>query len=160
VFESETARKASLGAVGEDEHWRALTRKLGRAPAEIESLRSEFFGGDVVDLGLLDFIRALRPRYKTGLISNAWDGLRAYIVSQKFEDAFDLMIISAEVGLQKPDARIFHLALEQAGVGANEAVFVDDLAENIEGARAVGMTGIVFRDRETTLSQLNTLLNH
>jgi putative hydrolase of the HAD superfamily len=159
VFESETARKASVGAITEVEHWNSLTHKLGRAPSEVDSLRAEFFGGDIVDFGLLDFIRSLRPLYKTGLISNAWDGLRPYIVSRKFDDAFDLMIISAEVHMMKPKAGIFNLALEQAGVRADEAIFVDDVAENIEGARSIGMSGILFRDSETALNDLNTLLN-
>lgn len=159
VFESDSARRASLGAVTEDEHWAAFTRRLGRAPSETNALRAEFFGGDVVDLGLLDFIRSLRPRYKTGLISNAWNGLRPYIVSQKFDDAFDVMVISAEVAVLKPEAQIFQLALDQAGVAAAEAVFVDDMPENVESAQALGMQGIVFRDRETTIRQLNKLLN-
>ena len=159
VFESESARKASVGAATEAEHWLALTRKLGRQPSELDALRSEFFGGDIVDLELLAFIRSLRPRYKTGLISNAWEGLRSYIVGRKFEDAFDVMIISAEAKMMKPDVKIYQLALEQAGVRAPEAVFVDDQAENVEAAQAIGMSGIVFHDRQSTLSQLNALLN-
>jgi len=45
-------------------------------------------------------MRGLRKQFKVGLISNAWSGLRAYILNRKLEDAFDAMIISAEVGLQ------------------------------------------------------------
>ncbi len=158
VFDSETARKASIGTISEDEHWAAVGRKLGRAPSDVDLLRTEFFGGDIVDLALVDFIRSLRPRFKTGLISNAWDGLRPYILGQKFDDAFDFMLISAEVGMVKPEAGIFQLALDQAQVSANEAVFVDDMPENVESARAVGMSGILFQDRESTLGQLNSLL--
>jgi len=160
VFDSETARKASMGAITEDEHWAAVGRKLGRAPSDLEHLRTEFFGGDTVDLALVDFIRSLRPRFKTGLISNAWDGLRPYILGQKFDDAFDVMLISAEVGMGKPEAGIFQLALDQAAVGANAAVFVDDMPGNVESARALGMSGIVFHDRETTIRQLKKLLNN
>jgi epoxide hydrolase-like predicted phosphatase len=158
VFDSETARKASVGAISEDEHWAAVTRRLGRPPADLEHLRTEFFGGDIVDLALVDFIRSLRPRFKTGLISNAWGGLRPYILGQKFDDAFDIMLISAEVGMVKPEAAIFQLALEQTQVSANEAIFVDDMPENVESAREVGMSGILFQDRETTITQLNSLL--
>jgi epoxide hydrolase-like predicted phosphatase len=158
VFDSESARKASVGTITEDAHWTALAARLGRPPSEMAAVRAEFFAGDVLDLPLVDYIRSLRPRYKTGLISNAWDGLRPYLLSQKLEQAFDVMIISAEAGLVKPEAGIFQLALEQAGVAAREAVFVDDMPENIERARAVGMSGILFRDRDATLQQLNKLL--
>ena len=160
VFDSETARKASVGAITEDEHWAAVLRRLGRGPAELQSLRTEFFAGDTVDLTLVNFLRSLRPRFKTALISNAWDGLRPYILGQKFDDAFDFMIISAEVGVAKPEARIFQLALDQAGVRANEAVFVDDMPENVEAARAGGMSGLLFKDPATTIRQLNSLLHN
>ncbi len=158
VFESETSRKASLGTVSEQEHWAAVTRRLGRPAAEAKAIRDEFFAGDVLDRGLLDFIRSLRPRYKTGIISNAWPDMRAYTVENKFDDAFDSLTISAEVGVMKPQPKIYQLALEQAKVQASEAVFVDDMPANIEAANALGMRGILFRDPHETLAELKTFL--
>jgi epoxide hydrolase-like predicted phosphatase len=158
VFGSETAHKASLGTIPEREHWDSVARRLGRPVSEADALRDEFFSGDIIDLTLLDFLRSLKPRYTTGLISNAWSGLRAYIVKQKFEDAFHVMTISAEVGVTKPTAKIYQLALEQAKVQAEAAVFVDDFIENVEAARKLGMSAIHFRDADSTLTELKTLL--
>lgn len=158
VFESETSRKASLGTVSEDEHWSAVTRKLGRPASEMNAIRDEFFAGDMIDRSLLDFIRSLRPRYTTGVISNAWPDMRAYITKNKFDDAFDHLTISAEVGVVKPQPRIYQLALEQAGVRTEEAVFIDDMPENVEAAEMLGMRGIQFRDPLETLAELRTLL--
>jgi HAD superfamily hydrolase (TIGR01509 family) len=159
VFDSDTARRASVGAMTEEQHWIALALKFGRQPSEMDALRAEFFAGDIVDNELVTFIRSLRPRYRTGLISNAWDGLRPYIVSQKFDDAFDLMIISSEAKLMKPDIGIFQLALDQSGVAADEAVFIDDMDANVEAARSMGMAGFVFHEREATLDRIKSLLN-
>ena len=153
-----TAAQAALGEISSDEHWKAVARKLKIRDKEIASVRAEFFGGDVVDWSLIQFIRALRPRYKTGLISNAWSDLREYILKQKFDDAFDSMVISAEVGAVKPEARIFQIALEQLKVKAREAVFVDDFIENIEGCEKVGMKGIHFKDSQDALEQVKALL--
>ena len=158
VFDSESGYKASIGAITPDEHWASVTKRLKRPASEMEALRHEFFAGDIIDRTLLEFLRSLRGTYKTGLISNAWGDLRDYIVREKFDDAFDHMIISAEVGAVKPDAKIYKIALEQAGVQANEAVFVDDFAVNIEGCEKVGMQGIYFEDAESTLLQLKELL--
>lgn len=158
VFESETSRKASLGAVGIDEHWSAVARKLGRPASEAKTIRDEFFAGDVIDTSLLDFIRSLRPRYTTGVISNAWPDLRAYITENKFEDAFDSLTISAEVGVMKPQPKIYQLALEQAKVRANEAAFVDDMPANVEAANALGMRGVLFVEPQQTISQIKKLL--
>jgi epoxide hydrolase-like predicted phosphatase len=158
VFDSESGYKAAIGTITPDEHWASVTKRLKRPASEMEALRHEFFAGDIIDRTLLEFLRSLRGTYKTGLISNAWGDLRDYIVREKFDDAFDHMIISAEVGVVKPDAKIFKIALEQAGVQAHEAVLVDDFAVNIEGCEKVGMQGIYFEDAESTLLQLKELL--
>ena len=84
--------------------------------------------------------------------------MRDYIIEQNFDDAFDNMVISAEIGVMKPEARIYQLALEQAGVSADEAVFVDDFIENIEACEKLGMHGIHFRDPQVVLSELRNML--
>jgi putative hydrolase of the HAD superfamily len=158
VFESETSREASIGTLTADEHWAALMVRLGRPASEAQKIRDEFFGGDVLDYELIQLIRALHGKYKTGLISNAWDDLRQYIARQKFDDCFDGITISAEVGVVKPEARIYQVALEQAKVQANEAVFVDDFQVNIEGCEKVGMQGILFEDPDEVKQKLKALL--
>jgi putative hydrolase of the HAD superfamily len=158
VFESPSSLKASQGEISAEKHWAEVTKRLKRPASEMEAIREEFFAGDIVDRELLDYIRSLRPRYHVGLISNAWPDLREYILKQKFDDAFDSMVISAEVGVLKPEARIYRIALEQAGVSPNEALFVDDFYENIEGCEKVGIQGIHFQDPGSTLQKLKTLL--
>ena len=158
VFDSESGYQASMGAITPDEHWAAVIKRLKRPASEMEAIRHEFFAGDIIDRTLLEFLRSLRGTYKTGLISNAWSDLRDYIGREKFDDAFDHIIISAEVGAVKPEAKIYQVALEQAGVQAHEAVFVYDFAVNIEGCEKVGMQGIYFEDAESTLLQLKEIL--
>jgi epoxide hydrolase-like predicted phosphatase len=158
VFDGAPSQQASIGIISEDEHWIDIIRRLQLPESEAQTVRDEFFAGDIIDLHLLDFLRSLRGKYKVGLISNAWSGLRAYIVSKKFENAFDAMIISAEVGVMKPDARIYRIALEKLGVVPSESVFVDDFTENVEAARAVGMQAIHFTGSEKALKELKRLL--
>jgi putative hydrolase of the HAD superfamily len=158
VFDSPSSIRASHGEISDKEHWAEVTKRLRRPASETETIREDFFAGDIVDREILDFLQTLRPHYFVGLISNAWPDLRDYIARQKFDDAFDQMIISGEVGVMKPEARIFRIALEQAGVSPDEAVFVDDFYENIEGCEKVGMKGIHFKDPESALKQLKSLL--
>lgn len=159
IFASDTSNRASVGEISSDEHWAFVLQRLKRPASEVTTIRAEFFAGDIVDRTLLAYIRSLRGKYKTGLISNAWGDLRDYIVREKFDDAFDKLIISAEVGVMKPDAKIFQVALEQLGVSPKEAVFVDDFPVNIEGCEKVGIKGIHFKDPETALQQLKELLS-
>jgi glucose-1-phosphatase len=153
-----SAARASLGEITEEEHWRNVTKTLKLPASEYERVRDEFFAGDVIDLEIVDFLRSIKPKYKVGLISNAWSGLRDYIVREKFDDAFDHMIISAEVRTVKPGAKIYQIALERLEVSPSEAVFVDDFYENIEACEKLGIKGIHFKNPEEALQQLKALL--
>lgn len=158
VFAGPSSIKASVGEISAEEHWAEVTKRVRRPASETEAIREEFFAGDVVDHEIVNFLRSLRPSYHVGLISNAWPDLRDYIIKQNFDDAFDHMIISAEVGVMKPEAGIYQIALERAGVSPSEAVFVDDFYENIEGCQAVGMHGIHFRSPQQAMDELKQLL--
>jgi len=114
VFESGDGPPASLGESLLNSTGRSGSR-IRRPLHEIPSIRDEFFGGDVLDRELLGFIRFLRPSCRTGLISNGWPICGTMSCGNRFEDAFDVMVISAEVGCLKPDPRIYTLALEKLG---------------------------------------------
>jgi epoxide hydrolase-like predicted phosphatase len=158
VFNTPSAVRASVGEITEEEHWLNVMKLLKQPAAAYENFRDEFFGGDVIDLNIVNFLRSLKPKYTVGLINNAWSGLRAYIEREKFDDAFHHLTISAEVGVMKPSAKIYEFALEQLQVKAKEAVFVDDVLENIEACEKLGMKGIQFKDPESALKQLKALL--
>ncbi len=158
VFASPTAATATVGDITEEEHWQAVMKLLKQPASDYQRIEREFFGGDILDRNLIQFIRSLRPAYKTGLISNAWSGLRSYIVREKFDDAFDKLIISAEVRVKKPSADIFQIALKQLEVSPNEAIFVDDVWENIQACEKVGMHGILFKDSQKVIKQIQALL--
>jgi epoxide hydrolase-like predicted phosphatase len=101
----------------------------------------------------------LKAQYKTGLLSNAFSNLRDWIASEgKFSDAFDDMVISAEVGLMKPDPRIYQLALEQLEVSPSESIFIDDFQHNIDGAQSLGMHAIHFQNPDQVLGDIQRIL--
>jgi glucose-1-phosphatase len=158
VFDSDSGLRASMGEITSADHWASVLQRLKRPPAELSLIRDEFFAGDIVDRTLVEYIRSLRGKYKTGLISNAWSDLRDFVAREKFDDAFDKMIISAEVGAMKPEPKIFQIALEQFGVKPKEAIFVDDFPANIEGCEKVGIKGALFKDAESTMQQLKKIL--
>jgi len=159
VFDSETGIQASMGTITSEQHWESVIKRLKRPREELAFIRDEFFAGDIIDRNILEFLRSLRGKYTTGLISNAWSDLRDYMTREKIIDAFDHIIISAEVGVAKPEAKIFQIALKQADVSPNEAVFVDDFYVNIEGCEKVGIQGIHFTDAGSALEQLKLLLS-
>jgi glucose-1-phosphatase len=160
VFSSESGDRAQLGEIDVAQHWENLRTQLGFTSDELEMFRQQFWQGDVLDRKLVAYIRELRSRYKTGLLSNAFSDLRAVVTDHwKFADAFDVMVISAEVHLVKPDARIYRLALERLGVAPRQAVFIDDFSYNVEGARAQGLHAIHFRSPSQARAELEQLLD-
>lgn len=153
-----TAARATAGKLTEEAHWVSVTRRLGLPLSERPRIQEQFFAGDTIDWNLVAFLRQARKRYKTGLISNAWGGLRTWIRQQNFIDAFDHLTISAEVGIPKPKPGIYQHALSALGVRPEQAIFVDDFSENIEACRQLGMYGVHFRTAEQALAEVKRLI--
>jgi epoxide hydrolase-like predicted phosphatase len=159
IFDSQSAHQAMKGEITTAEHWQAVQKSLGVPQDEFGKVPLDFWGGDALDEDLVDYLRDLQPRYKIALLSNAWDDLRQIIEEEwRIDDAFDEMIISAEVGLMKPDPRIYQMAVAALGVLPAEAVFVDDFPVNVAGARSQGLQAIRFKDRNQALRELALLL--
>jgi putative hydrolase of the HAD superfamily len=112
-------------------------------------------GGEPVVL-MYDLIRELRGRgLKTALLSNSW-GMAGY-PREDFPALFDAVVISGEVGMRKPEPRIFRHTVGLLGVEPGECVFVDDIAANIAAAEALGMTGIHHNAPAVTAERLAQL---
>ncbi len=136
-----------------------MGERLDLPPEELPALQEAFWDGDRLDVDLVNLVRRQRQSYTTALLSNAFSDLRAVITGHwKIDDAFDEMIISAEVKLMKPDPEIYRLALDRTRVAPSEAVFIDDFQVNVEGARAVGLHAIHFRRPDQAIAELNELL--
>jgi epoxide hydrolase-like predicted phosphatase len=126
-------------------------------PLEAAGIRDRMFAGMGPDEKMIDAVRRAHDAgIKTGLISNSW-GPSGYHESE-IEGVFDAVLISGEIGMRKPDAEIFLHAAGMIGVSPDECVFVDDLEQNAEGARALGMVGIVHRSARFTVPKLEELL--
>jgi len=106
-----------------------------------------------------DLIVKLKPRYRIVLGSNT-NAIHARRFLTQFADVlghFDALVMSHEVGTRKPDAAFFHHCVRHAQAEPSECVFIDDLSANIDGARAVGLHGIVYRPNSGLADQLREL---
>jgi putative hydrolase of the HAD superfamily len=163
VYANPIAQRATVGEAAEQEVWDHIGRRLLLPPAELDALKVDMWERGAWDTALLDFIRSLRPRYKTGTISDAWPGTRENVVQYvndavKDGAAFDVCVFSAEEGVRKPDPEIYVRALARLGVAAAEAIFVDDRLKNVEGARRVGMHALHYTDSVGVRQEIERLL--
>lgn len=146
VFNSEMGTQAQSGAISDEALWSWVGQQLQLDAATLADFRRDFWAGDELDTALVDFIRRLRPRYQTAVISNATDALHQAL-AHKFQiaDAFDLIVGSATEKVMKPDPEIYRRTLTRLGRAPQETVFIDDFAHNVAAARALGMFAIHFR---------------
>jgi putative hydrolase of the HAD superfamily len=134
-----------MGVISDEELWIWVGQRLGLTPEALAAFRRDFWAGDFLDTQLVEFIRDLRPRYQTAVISNATDNLRRSLNSTyPIADAFDLIVCSAEEKVMKPNLDIYLRALTRLGRQASEAVFIDDAVPNVRAAQEVGMAAIHF----------------
>lgn len=132
-----------------------LVRHDGR-PVVTEGILGRLFAGMRVEPRMLDLVAELRGLgLRTALLSNSWGN--AY-PRERLTGLFDEVVISAEVGLRKPQPEIYRLLLAGLGVEPERAVFVDDAEPNLEGARALGLHTVLHEDPDDTRARLAALV--
>jgi putative hydrolase of the HAD superfamily len=132
-----------------------LSEGLDR-PVEALDLSARLFGGAVPDERMIAAVGSARSRgIKTALVSNTW-GLKD--PPPWYNETFDAVVLSGREGVRKPEPEIYRLAAGRVDEELASCIFVDDIAANVEGARDVGMTGILHRHPEITIARLEELL--
>ncbi len=148
-------QKQDRGEIDVDEFLAILSELTGQKAQEI---LAEMEAGTTINYEVLDLAETLRKHYKIGLLSNAPKGfLRSLLQEHGLEKYFDEIVISSEVGLIKPDAEMFHHILQKMGAQPANVVFIDDSPKNINGAAAVGITGVLFTDIKQLKTDLGVL---
>lgn len=149
-----------LGQLHGDTYWRAFAKSSGvplTAEQIAELIRLDVSMWTATDPIMIDWARRLR---KAGLLvailSNMGREIRHHM-DQYFPwlETFQEHTWSYELGVSKPDPAIYAHTVQKLGINADQALFIDDLAENIRGAQAAGLHGVVF----TTPAQLQTDLD-
>jgi putative hydrolase of the HAD superfamily len=148
-------RGLETGRLREDEFERRFATRLGLD--EAADLIDSMFRGMRPSEPMVQAVRAARlAGIRTGLLSNSWS--TSHYDRNLLADLFDAVVISAEVGLHKPQPEIYLLAAQRLAEAPTRCVFVDDLRENCAGAEAVGMTAILHREEAGTIARLEELL--
>jgi putative hydrolase of the HAD superfamily len=131
-----------------------LHTRDGRA-VEPEGLITRMFAGFAFETMMFNALRAARAAgITTGLLSNSW-GLD--YPREEWDELFDVVVISGEVGMRKPEPGIYELLLGELKLPAEETVFVDDLKGNIDAAVEAGIVGVHHVTPQQTIEELEKL---
>ncbi len=117
----------------------------------MQRLYYHFFRVELVP-GTREMLVDLSGRYKLAIISNATSNVsRLALQESNLEQYFDVLVLSRDLGIRKPDPEIFNFTLQNLGVKSSEAVHVGDSLENdVQGAENVGMKTVWIRGDNKT----------
>lgn len=136
-----------------------LAAAAGLDGADASRLLDDFSAHWVPNRPLVDYLAGLHGRYPMVVLGNAGPAARfAFEEVLGLHTIFDQLLISAEIGVEKPSAEAFGLAVEALGVPATGCIFVDDLPENVAGAEAAGITAHLHESTDETLAWLESVL--
>jgi epoxide hydrolase-like predicted phosphatase len=150
-----------IGTITEDDVHQAITDRLGldgqQLAAFMADIWREYLG--TANTELIEYARQLRPRYRTGILSNSFVGAREREqAAYGFEDLVDEIVYSHEAGMSKPDHRIYALTCARLDVRAEETVFLDDTGRCVDGAREAGIHAVRYQDNAQAIQEIEELL--
>jgi epoxide hydrolase-like predicted phosphatase len=151
----------SIGTITEQGVHQAIRDHLGldeqQLAAFMADLWRQYLG--TANTELIEYARQLRPRYRTGILSNSFVGAREREqAAYGFEDLVDEIIYSHEAGMSKPDPRIYALACARLRVRPQETVFLDDADRCLAGARDAGIHAVRYQNNAQAIEEIEKLL--
>ncbi|MFY9890270.1 MAG: HAD family phosphatase [Streptosporangiaceae bacterium] len=152
---------AETGGLTEAQYLGQYAAALGLSQAQRAEFTADlwdWYCGEL-DTGLVAYAASLRPRVRTGILSNSADGARREEQARYgFEQLVDVIVYSHEAGVAKPDPRAFLLLCDELGVRPDELAFLDDVPGHIDAARALGIHGIVHVSTPASIAAIEDLL--
>jgi putative hydrolase of the HAD superfamily len=133
---------------------------LGLSDAQADEFMADvwdWYCGELDD-ELARYASSLRGQYRTGILTNSGDGARREQQARYgFQELFDVIIYSHEVGLAKPDPQVFALLCTRLNVTPDELVFLDDGPANVEAACQLGIHGVLHRNTPESIEAISAL---
>lgn len=153
--------QANLGLLDRQQFLDKVSELTGVPESELIGHKHHYCNVDDRDESAINWAHQIKQtgKYKMGLLSNIGRGwLDKFVVEKSIEGLFDVEVLSYEIGMIKPDPKIFVYIADKLGVQPNECVMIDDRPENIKGAKIAGMQGIVFKSTGQAHVELDAIL--
>jgi epoxide hydrolase-like predicted phosphatase len=142
AYKATIVREADTGTITQDEMFRQLS-EIAHVPPE--KLHEEFWSYVNIDPDMVALIEDLRSRHRVALLTNALTPFFRQIAAKyDLERLFEIILVSSEERLAKPDPAFYRLMIERLGVKPYECLFIDDNPENLDGAAVAGMQTLLF----------------
>jgi putative hydrolase of the HAD superfamily len=150
----ELNKEVDSGLIGYEE----FTEKIGKLAGIPAQEVKHSIENNINDEKILELVATLKLKYKIGMLSNAGANWLDRLFSKEQMDLFDATALSYETGVVKPNPRAYEIIAERLGVNPKEAIFIDDQEKYANGAEAVGMKFILYKDYPQLKTDLEQLL--
>ena len=158
VFDNPVAHRATIGEADTEDVWSFVRKHLDLSLDDLRSLKRDFWDGDSLNLELIKYVHGMSDKCRAVILSNAWTGARQMFKSIPELDFFEEIIISSEVGIAKPDDRVFLQACQIINVEPKEVIFVDDMKDNVNASISLGMHGVLFDTTSQVVKEIDKFL--
>ncbi|HYH05158.1 MAG TPA: HAD family phosphatase [Bacillota bacterium] len=133
------------GAISEAEALASISTRIPEYTGYVKQVMTTWFNKLKPIEGMYELVQDLKQRgYRIYLLSNASPRIYEYMDNIPAFQFFDGYLISCDIKVNKPDQEIYESLMRKYQLIANECIFIDDLPQNIEGAKSVGWQGYVF----------------
>lgn len=150
--------QAQTGQIPLVAYWQDVAERLKLSSTDVAQLAEDFYSGDQLDMANIQLIERLRADgHPVALLSNDSLELLPKLERLGITHLFDPLVVSAQIRVMKPDAAAYQAVLSRLGRPAEGTVFIDDRQENIDGATALGIHGVLYTndlDLESVLHNL------
>lgn len=161
-FDPNPVHALERGECTNEEFERLLAAELTHVdggPVRADGLLRRMFAAGVLQAEMLELVRSLRQAgLRTALLSNSWGTGGDEYPRHLFGELFDVVVISAEVGMRKPEERIFRHTAALLELAPAECVFIDDIQANVTAAAAIGLVALHHIEPAATTARLAELL--
>lgn len=150
------SKSSDYGYMTHEAYVSRVSVMTGKSTDEIEAIMR---ADHVRNEALVDYVRSLRGMYKIGLLSNVGRGVMDHLFSPAEQaELFDAVVLSSDFHMVKPYPEIYHAMADVLGLTPEDCLMVDDLVENIDGARAIGMQGVVYTTTHNSTAVIDSML--
>lgn len=158
MFDSPYWHRALTGEIDMPTYWQKIGPLLNLdSKLALKRFQERYYEDEKMNNGVVQIIQDLSKNYKLAVLSNHPQGLHDWLADWQIDGFFKVIVCSADVGLVKPDARIFELLLKRLKESPEHVAFIDDTTEHVTTAQALGMHGILFTTADDLKEELMDL---
>ena len=147
-----------VGRMTEESWWGIVQERLRIGRDLLDEIQHDLASRETWDDTLVSYLRGLRGKARTAIVSNAWPQMRIQMSDGGLLDIVDAIVLSCEVGYAKPDPRIYATALQRISADPADTLFIDDTPGHVTTAETLGMTGHLHTNTKDTITRITDFL--